>query len=222
VLGDADRPGGHPEGGGGLVGAHADGDAQGEDLALLCRQLLHERHRGRGVVAHDGQGLGRGPVVGAVGQVRHGRGCAHRGALGVGELARGDRVDEGLEGQAALLVGRQGRHDSHAHLLRDVLGSVLGAEAAEADAGVPQSHVPDTGQEHLARVGVTRGERRKLTKRWSVHPLHRTNTTRRYAGVCGPPKTHESRRPPELSSVLVTPSSAPRSSWSGRPGAHPC
>jgi hypothetical protein len=77
-------------------------------------------------------------------------------ALRVGDLVRGDLVDEGGEGGAG--VGVAGKHvdDGEADLLGHVLGH-LGATAvgAQPGAGVAVHGDPDSGDQEVERDGVT-------------------------------------------------------------------
>ena len=139
-----------------------------------------------------------GPRAGSTpsGSVADRRGGAHRGPLGVGELASGDRVDEGLEGQAAVLVGRQGRQYRHAHLLGHVLRGVLGAEAPEPGTGIPDRHVADPPQQHVPSVVGGAGQLHEVTQgRGRVHPLHRRRATVRYTGAREPSRCHRDLDP---------------------------
>jgi len=146
VLRDADRAGGHAQSRGGLVGGHSDGDPQGEDLLLLGGQGTNEGHGAAGLVADHGQLLRSGGRVGAVGQLGDGLRPADELALSVDDLASRDRVDERLERKAAVVEGAQTGVDRHAHLLRHVLGDVLGSEASEPRPCVPQGQLPYASQ----------------------------------------------------------------------------
>ena len=108
---------------GGLLRTHADHHAQDEDLPLLLGQDRQER-------VHPGGGLGlsiascSGP---ASPEKRSGTTSVASelvtpgGAMCVGNLVGGDAVDKGQERSSLILVARQRRDGSQAHLLSNVV-----------------------------------------------------------------------------------------------------
>lgn len=88
--------------------------------------------------------------VGVLGHVRHRGRRTHDPALRVGHLASGDGVDKRLEGQTAVVKGRQSCENSHAHLLGDILRGILDAIPTQPSPGIAQGHRPNLSQEGLS------------------------------------------------------------------------
>ncbi|GMA20505.1 hypothetical protein GCM10025862_25260 [Arsenicicoccus piscis] len=123
VLGDPHGTGGHAEHPGCLVGAHPDADAQGEDLTLLLGQGLQQPPGGGGALVRE-HGRERVVTVHGVGDLVGRDRSAQGRALHVRHLARGDGVDEGLEGRASVDVAGQGLEHGETHLLGSIVGGV--------------------------------------------------------------------------------------------------
>jgi hypothetical protein len=156
VLGDADRARAHAQCQAGLLGRHADGDPQQEDLALLVGQPLQQRASQVRLARPDRQRLGPLRGVGVIGQLRDRRGPPGRGPMDVGDLARRDRVDEGLERHALVAIRRKRGEHRDAHLLRRVVRRALVAGAVAQPSSRVAVHESAYGdQEALGRVRVS-------------------------------------------------------------------
>ena len=127
-------------------------DTKGEQLALGRGQLVEQRDELLRVLPPQGRVLRGRRLVDLVGYLvdRH-RGAVRR-AHGVGDPARGDGVDERLEGSARVAVAGQRVEDGQADLLRSVLGGMVSTrQGAQPCAAVSVHHQPDPVEQVLDR-----------------------------------------------------------------------
>ena len=143
-----------------------------------------EGHRPARLVTDQSELLGSGGELDAVGtsataSARGSAGAARRRPCGPRWRRRRHRTG------AAVVVGAQASVNGHTHLLRHVLGDVLGSETSEPRPRVPQRQLPYASQKSLGRItALASGENGEVEqRRWRVHGCHRRSGPRCHRSV---------------------------------------